>query len=93
MAEETYSMMPGEGGGQIKGLDMEFKTIQETMGKYELKDGTVLEVKLIPLKAVRGYDENDADDIARKADGEPVYSLRFHAAVTAKVQDALLKKA
>jgi len=90
--EETYSMIPTEDGGQIKALDMEFETIQETIGKYRLSDGAILEIKLVPLKVARGYDENAADNIARKADGEPLYNIRFQAAVAAKVPDTLLKK-
>ena len=91
MPEETFSMMPGQDGKPIKSLDMEFTTTQEAVGFYELSDGTVLEAKLVPLKAGRGYDKNADRQIARKEDGEPIYNLRFHVAVSARLKEDLLK--
>jgi len=85
-------MIPKTGGGQIKALELEFKPLQEIIGQYELSDGTILEARLIALKALRAIDKEAKDKIFRKEDGEPLYNLRFQVAVTAKVKEALLKQ-
>ena len=78
--------------GVIRAKDLKFKVIKEDWNVYELEDGTVIRVKVVPVKISRGIDPETGDILYLKDRGEPFYSVRHTVVVAVEVPRELLRE-
>lgn len=71
--------------------DIEYETVREDWNVYQLRDGTVVKVKLIVQKISRALDD-DEQSVRYTPDGEPMYSVRHQVSVVSEVPEELLRK-
>lgn len=77
--------------GKVQAEEMEFKLIKNEPILLEIEDGSVIKVRLFPVKVSRGIDPK-TKNVLIGPQGEPFYSVSWSTAVTSETPPDILER-
>lgn len=82
MERDTKVMFEGK---ETEGVELEFKALKEDWNKYEVSDGSVIQLKDVVMKIIRLKDKYDPE-------GSPIYVIKTSPVINISAPEQLKKK-